>query len=153
MDSTRKGIPESWKNPFLQVAVLLLTMLAVSLAALLLQSAGLEVERRFTWTLAIAFILFFAVLNAIMCLTSEKLEKYIAKSVLSFIVLAAGSGLLAWLFSGMGIDEAGSYRWLYIVLTFGYLVFLAVIGMMRMIVEYAQKEEWEKPKKRSRKSS
>jgi hypothetical protein len=64
--------------------------------------------------------------------------------------LALGNGLLAWGFSSLTISEAGSYRWIYVVVTIGYLVFLSLIGVVRIIVEFAQREEWNQPRRRNR---
>jgi hypothetical protein len=77
--------------------------------------------------------------------------KYWGRSIYSFAGLAAASGLLAWGLSGLSISEAGSYKWIYFVVTFGYLVFLSMIAFMKQIVEFAQKEEWNKPKLRQKK--
>ena len=44
------------------------------------------------------------------------------------------------------MSEAGSYRWIYIVVAIGYLVFLSLMAMLRKIVEFAQREEWNHPR-------
>ncbi len=106
---------------------------------------------RWPWLTAASFLLFFALFNAIMSATSQNLMKYWGRSIYSFMGLAAGSGLLAWAFSGVPIGEAGSYKWIFFVITFGYLVFLSMIAFMKKIVEFAQKEEWTKPRLKNRK--
>jgi hypothetical protein len=116
-------------------------------------SAGTDdvVTHKWPWLCAASFLLFFALFNAIMSATSENLMKYWGRSIYSFLGLAVGSGLLAWAFSGLSIGEAGSYKWIYFVVTFGYLVFLSMIAFMKKIVEFAQKEEWNKPRIRQKK--
>lgn len=37
------------------------------------------------------------------------------------------------------------------VVTFGYLVFLSIVGFIKRIVEFAQREEWNQPRPRNRK--
>jgi hypothetical protein len=106
---------------------------------------------KWPWLVAASFLLFYALFNAIMSSTSEELMKYWGRSIYSFIGLAVLSGLLAWGFSGMAIQEAGSYKWIFFVVTLGYLVFLCMFGFMKQIVEFAQKEEWNRPKLRQRK--
>jgi len=106
---------------------------------------------KWPWLCAASFLLFFALFNAIMSATSNNLMKYWGRSMYSFIGLAVGSGLLAWAFSGLSIGNAGSYKWIFFVVTFGYLVFLSMIAFMKQIVEFAQKEEWNKPKLRQKK--
>ena len=70
--------------------------------------------------------------------------------MLSFAVLVAGSGLVAWVLSGISLNEAGSYRWIFIVLAAVYIVFLSMMGFMKKIVEFAQKEEWNHPRIRNK---
>ncbi|MBC6996231.1 hypothetical protein QWY85_08775 [Neolewinella lacunae] len=116
-------------------------------------AAGTEdvVNNRWPWLCAASFLLFFALFNAIMSATSANLMKYWGRSIYSFLGLAIGSGLLAWAFSGLSIYQAGSYKWIFFVVTFGYLVFLSMIAVMKKVVDFAQKEEWNSPKLRQRK--
>jgi uncharacterized membrane protein YtjA (UPF0391 family) len=116
-------------------------------------SAGTEdvVTSKWPWLCATSFLLFFAVFNAIMSATSKALMKYWGRSIYAFLGLAVISGLLAWGFSGLSIGEAGSYKWMFFVVTFVYLVFLSMVAFMKQIVEFAQKEEWSKPKLRQKK--
>ncbi|NJC24879.1 hypothetical protein [Neolewinella antarctica] len=116
-------------------------------------SAGTEdvVNNRWAWLCAASFMLFYALFNAIMSATSKNILKYWGRSLYSFMGLALGSGLLAWAFSGIPIGEAGSYKWIFFVVTFGYLVFMSMIAIMKNVVDFAQKEEWNKPKLKSRK--
>jgi len=116
-----------------------------------IRQAARLLPNRWPWLTAASFLLFFALFNAIMSATSQNLMKYWGRSIYSFMGLAAGSGLLAWAFSGVPIGEAGSYKWIFFVITFGYLVFLSMIAFMKKIVEFAQKEEWTKPRLKNRK--
>jgi hypothetical protein len=60
------------------------------------------------------------------------------------------SGLQAYFFSSISIANAGSYMWIYVVVTFGYLVFLSLMTMLKKVVAFAEKEEWNSPKIRPR---
>lgn len=151
MEETSNRIHTKLQNPLLQVAVILVLILLANAVAKMVQVFGFEVEQRLPWTISTTFILFFAVLNALMSLSSGNLEKYWGRSILAYLFLAGGAALMAWLFSSLSIDEAGPYRWIYIVLTFGYLFFLSLIGFIKKIVDYAQKEEWNNPKIRKHK--
>ena len=84
--------------------------------------------------------------NSVFSLSAENMLKYWGRSIYSYLGLAFASGVAAYFFSAMSIDEAGSYRWIYIVLTIGYLVFLGMMAFMRQIVEFAQREEWNHPR-------
>jgi NhaP-type Na+/H+ or K+/H+ antiporter len=102
------------------------------------------------WTLAATFILFFAIFNSLFSLTTKNMDKYWTRSMLSFVGLAGVTGVGAYFFSGIAMEEAGSYKWIYIVLTIGYLIFLSIMGAMRSIVDFAQKEEWNHPRIRKK---
>lgn len=106
----------------------------------------MNVPPRFPWMTSATFILLFAMLNSVQSLTTKNMARYWGRSIYSFMGLAVVSGMTAYLFSSLSINEAGSYRWIYIVLTFGYLVFLSIVSFMRKIVEFAQKEEWNHPR-------
>ena len=139
------------QNPVLQAGVVLIAVLVFNIGAIFARTAGMEVEQRFPWTIAAAFLLFFSVGNALILILAGDDEKYWSPSMLSYISVAVLAGLLAYLFSSLGINEAGPYRWIYIVLTFAYTIFVSIIGFMKKIVDFAQKEEWNQPRIRRRK--
>ena len=139
------------KNPVRQATLILLFVLAANIVIYMIASVGAEFEQRLPWTIACTFILFFAIFNSLLSLMSDNMDRYWTRSILSYVALAGLSGLMAWAFSSLSINEAGSYRWIYIVLTFGYLLFLSMIGFMRKIVEFAQREEWNQPRLRTKK--
>lgn len=138
------------QNPVFQAVVLLALVLLFDIGTWFLGSTGVEFEQRSPWTTAAAFLLFFSALNAVMSIYTKNMDSYWTRSMLSFVGLAAASTLLAQWFSGLSMSEAGSYKWIYIVLTIGYLVFLLILTAMRKIVDFAQKEEWNQPKLRQK---
>ena len=138
------------QNPIYQGVMLIGAVLIFNIGAIAFKAAGMEVEARFPWTIAASFLLFFAALNSVMSIFTKKTESYWTRSILCYVGLAAVSALIAQLFSGMGMNEAGSYKWIYIVLTIGYLVFLIILNAMRKIVDFAQREEWDQPKLRQK---
>ncbi|MCB0546593.1 MAG: hypothetical protein KDD19_03340 [Phaeodactylibacter sp.] len=134
-------------NPILQAAITFGGVIVFILLAKLVKLTGLiHVPDRFPWMTAASFLLLFAVFNSVFSLSAENMLKYWGRSVYSYLGLAVASGAVATLFSSLSIDEAGSYRWIYIVLTIGYLVFLAMVASMRQIVDFAQREEWNHPR-------
>lgn len=139
-------------NPILLALAIFGAHVVVVLGAKFVHLTGMaEVSVRFPWVSAASFLLFYAVFNSIFSLSAPNAAKYWSRSVFSFLGLAVVNGFTAYLFSSLGIDEAGSYRWIYIVVTFGYLVFLSIVNFIKKIVEFAQKEEWNQPRARSRK--
>ncbi|MBK8563849.1 MAG: DUF2304 family protein [Saprospiraceae bacterium] len=150
MSTTSHPIFAKLQNPIYQAIMLLAAVLVFNLGFLAFRAGGMEIEQRFPWTIAASFLLFFAALNAIMSLFAKNMDSYWTRSMLSFVGLAAVSALLAQLFSQLSMNDAGSYKWVYIVLTITYLVFLLMLTAMRKIVDFAQREEWNQPRLRQR---
>lgn len=152
MTNTKSSFFDRAYNPVLQAAIIFVAGIVTTLGAKLVHWTGLiEVGERFPWLTAASYMLFFALFNSVFSLSSPNLNKYWGRSMFSFGGLAVASGLMAYLFSSIPIREAGSYSWIYVVLTFGYLVFLSIMGFMKRIVEFAEREEWSRPKKRRNK--
>lgn len=93
------------------------------------------------WINTIAFLLVYSIFNSILSLISADQNKYWGQSIATFIGVAVVGGILAYLFSGLTIDEAGSFRWLYMVFAMGYIIFLALVRTIRKIVQIAQKQD------------
>ncbi len=135
-------------NPALQAFIVLIAGIIVTLGSKVVDSSGIMiVGERFPWLSAASFLLFFAIFNSIFSLSAKDINQYWTRSMLAFAGLALVSGLCAWGFSKIHIYDAGSYSWIYIVVTFGYLVFLSMMGFMKRIVEFAEKEDWQRPRK------
>ena len=134
-------------NPVLQACITFGGVILFILVAKLVKLTGLiYVPDRFPWITAASFLLLFAVFNSVFSLSARNVLQYWGRSIYSYLGLAFASGLAAYLFSSLSIDEAGSYRWIYVVLTIGYLIFLGMMAFMRQIVEFAQREEWNHPR-------
>ena len=127
-------------------------------AALLLMLGGVALDKLnwmamdplYPWSIATAFMLLFALLNSISSLQHDNFAKYWGASMYSYLGLGATSGVAAWLCSGIPLNEAQSYKFIYIVITFGFLFFLSMVNMLKRIVNFAEKEEWNQPRKKQR---
>lgn len=151
MSSREQSFLQQAYNPLLQGGFIFCTSSVIMLISMFLNWAGImEVGHKFAWMTAAAFLLFYAVGNSIFSLSAKDFNKYYSKSMLSFILLGACSAGMAYLITGMWITEVGSYKWIYAVVGVGYIVFLSMMGMMKKIVEFAQKEVWTHPKKRKK---
>ncbi len=93
------------------------------------------------WTNAVAMILFYIIVNSLVSLASEKPIEYVRNSIYTFLGICIIGGLISWAISGQTIDEAGSFKWLFVVLSLGYLIFLSIISTMKFIVKLAQKQD------------
>jgi Ca2+/Na+ antiporter len=114
-------------------------------------ASGIEGNPLFPWLAAASCMLFFALVNSVFGLASKSYNDYWGKSMTAYIILTICSALTAYLISSVWINDASSYRWIFIVVTIGYIVFMAIIGMMRAIVRFAQSEVWTSPKQRKKK--
>ncbi len=129
-------------NPIYQAILIFGIALAIAVLEKLANITGLmDSNPNSPWIVMTSFILFFAIANSILSLRTPNLNKYWAVSILTFIAFVAVSGLVATQLSGLSFDEAGSFRWIIMVLSFGYLVFLSIVRLIRQIVNYAVEQD------------
>ena len=117
---------------------------------LLVKTGAIDNYPPFYWMSATAFLLLYAIFNSLISLSTDN-SSYWGSSIIMFILLAVIAGSIAYGLSGIGIYDAGSYSFIYVVVSFGYLVFISIMGFVKKIVSFAQKEVWLQPKLRKRK--
>lgn len=151
MEQTRDSFFDKVYNPILQAGLTYAGVLVMIAGGAIVKATGLlPVSPRFPWMCAAAFMLLFALFNSLFALATKDMGKYWGRSMYSFLGLAAIAGFTAYLTSSLTINEAGSFRWIYIVVTIGYLIFLGMVSLLRTIVDFAQKEEWNQPRIRQK---
>ena len=151
MKNTSESFYSKAYNPYMQGGIILGASIIIMLLSKLSNYMGLIASNPdFCWLTASAFLLLYAVGNSLFCLSADDINKYWLNSMLTFALLAALSAGAAWGLSGLSLEEVGGYKWIFVVLVFGYLVFLSIIGFMKRIVEYAEAEDWQAPKKKRR---
>jgi hypothetical protein len=129
-------------NPMFQAVVVLCISITAMVVLFALKSSGsMEVDSRAFWVIGGATTLFFGLFNSVISLGASDMNAYWFRSTVSYTVLMVASGCLAFLFSGIPMEEAGSFKYIYMVLTFGYLLFLSIMRFMRKIVQVAQIED------------
>jgi hypothetical protein len=144
-----KFLDETITKPPVQAALLLGgNLLFMSLGWAAKAMGWMTRDPLFAWSTAAAMLLFFALFNSLMSIRAPHFGKYWGASMYSYMALALLSGCAAWLFSGIGFREAGTYRWIFIVVSFCFLVFLSMVNFMKIIVNFAQREEWNQPRRR-----
>lgn len=107
-----------------------------------------RLEPLFAWSIAAAFSLLFGLLNSLMSIRAKSFAQYWGRSMYSYMGSGIAMGLLAWALSGIPLREAGTYRMIYVAVTFGFLVFLSIVNFVKKIVQFAEREEWNQPRKR-----
>jgi drug/metabolite transporter (DMT)-like permease len=136
-------------RPIIQAALVLGVAIVVMLLGWLLQRAISEnADPLFPWSIGAAFMLFFALMNSLLSLRADSFVKYWQASMYSYMALAFGTSMAAWALSGVPIGEAGSYKWIYLVVSIGFIIFLTMVNFMKIIVRFAEKEEWNQPRRR-----
>ena len=93
------------------------------------------------WILMTACILFYALCSSILSLKAKQANRYWRDAILSFVLLMVASAATATVLSGQSMDEAGSFRWLFVVMSVGYLVFLTIVRLMKKIVDLAIRQD------------
>lgn len=142
MNDRDKEFFDKLSNPIYQGIFLLVLALLIIVFGKIFNAVGLiEVSNLFSWLINTSFILLFAMMNAVLSLYSDNQMKYWSYSLYSFMGFLVASGAMAFIFSGVGISEAATYKWLFFMLTIIYLVFIAIVRLMRFIVDLAQKQD------------
>jgi len=129
-------------NPYHQCLVALIAIPVFTLLFYIPHWLGIaEVAQHQAWTVSASMVLMFAVCNSVLSLSADNVTPYWNKSIYSFVLVCVLGGAMAWWFSGLSIGEAKSFKWIYVVFTFGYLLFLSIVSLMRKIVLIAQKQD------------
>lgn len=127
-------------NPFIIAGIALAGALLFMILGIFTNSIGVtQLSERFPYVSAGSFLLLFAVYNAVFSLNSEDLNKYWLKSIAAYVVLVAGSAGLAYAISGLWMP--GTFGWIFSILTFGYLAFLSIMGMVKNVFTIIKKED------------
>jgi hypothetical protein len=86
-------------------------------------------------------VLFFIIANALLSINTSKAGIYIRNSIYTYIGLCLAGALISYFLSKTSIDEAGSFKWLFIMLTMVYIIFLALMNTLKVIVTLAKKQD------------
>ncbi len=103
-----------------------------------------KMSESFPWMIAVAFMLVYAIFNSVLWITSKKMMEYFSESVMYFVILAVASGLFAFLITGKSPGEVGSIKWIFIVMTLGYFVFMGIMGSIKKFGILLNNEEEKK---------
>jgi len=141
MPSLKSIVNLRWTNPVFQALLALLIMAVANGLVKILILGGISFETRVAWTLNIAFLFLFSMYNVILGLMHSPKTIYWWMSIVCFIGLAMLSGVFAHWISGLAIDEAGSYRWLYFVFFIVYLLIMVIILAIKKIVNMAEQDD------------
>jgi len=137
-----KSILEFQISPIIQASALLAVIVLFILGGRLIALTGLiDIDQGTPWLTACSFTLFYAIFSSVFSLSANDQNKYWVQSLIGYVIISVGGGGLAFLFSGVGMDQVGGYKVIYIVFTMGYILLLVIMRSMRKIVKLAEKED------------
>jgi hypothetical protein len=136
-----KSILTSKISPYYQAAAVIGIMLIFDLFSLGSKDDNALTFAKSVWTNHIAMVLFYILANCMLSLGSDSNLKYVRDSIFAYLALVFVGGLISYGISGMSLDTAGSFRWILMVLSMGYLIFLAMINTMKFVVTLAKKQD------------
>ncbi len=137
-----KSLFEKDIKPLDQLKFALATTIGIQLVYYIFNHSDQKLETKITYyVIAIAFTLVFGLFNAVLSISCVDQNKYWGTSLVNYFIFCAITLTVAYFLSGIGIDEGGSFRWIYFVFTFSYLIFMAIVRTMRRIVFLAQKQD------------
>lgn len=93
------------------------------------------------WIVSTAMILLFIVVNTVVALRIENILPYWSYSLIFYFALLAVAYGWCYLLTGKHIDEVGSFRWIWMVLTMVYFVFFIITRTMKRIVDLAIRQD------------
>ena len=130
-------------NPVWQGGVIFtLVVLTMLIFKGLHASQNIDIDLLVYWMISGTGVLVFALFSSVISLAIETdMNAYWTRSTGIYALLMIVLGCLAWFLSGYSIGEAGSFRWIFMVLTFGYLLFLSLMRFMKKVVFIAQQED------------
>ncbi len=131
-----------FEKPLHQAALVACMILVFSLVDLILPTTNNLLEANAgPWIVSTAMVLCFIILNTIVALRIEHVVTYWSKSVMYFLGLLALSYGWCFLLTGKHIDEVGSFRWLWFVLTLVHMIFFAIAVSMKRIINIANQQD------------
>ena len=135
MENKNESFFSKYQPPYLQAAVGLGAMFVFMLLG---KIAGMGFT--FPWTAAGAVLLMFSVFNSVNSFTTDNMLTYYRDSIFSFMALVGLGSTLAYLFSSVSINEAGTFRWIYFMITLSYFGFIGIVSFIRFIVGVLETE-------------
>lgn len=138
----KSGLISFFESPFYQAGLVFIFILALSVLDMSLphESAILN-PKAGSWTVTTAMILCFVFLNSVFLFRIKESGPYWVKSIVSYVVLLIFAYAWCYLLSGLHIDEVGTFRWIWMVLTLVYMVFFAIAYTIKGIIGIADREE------------
>ena len=131
-----------FSKPIYQAALVACMILVFTLIDFILPHSNSLFEKNSgPWIVSTAMVLCYVILNSLVALRIEPIVPYWSQSVMLYLGLLALSYGWCYLLSGLHIDDAGSFRWLWFVITLTYMIFFGIARSVKRIVDIAVKQD------------
>ncbi len=138
----KSGLITFFESPFYQAGLVLCFIIVLSLIDNVLPHHSKIIDPKAgPWMVSTAMMLCYVFLNTVFLFRINHVVSYWIKSVLCYVILLILAYGWCYLLTGMHIDDVGSFRWLWIVLTLVYTIFFAIAYTIRGIIAIADREE------------
>jgi len=122
-------------SPFKQlVGIFILMIVMMGVTSLFPDTPYSKTSHLSPWIVVCAMLLLYSLANCIFSFGTTSSLTYYLYSIISFAIILVLGGIIAWQVSGVGIDDAGSMKWLYIVMTFSYLILMSIVNLIKFLV-------------------
>lgn len=136
-----KKLVQRLNDPVIQAILVFSIFILFELISLIVSALSKSFDTTNYWILAGTFLMLYAIFNAIGMSQSRKTLWYWSRSMYGYFGLLVAVSLIAFAFSGVGINQAASIKWIFFIITMCYVLFLVISFLMRKIVDYAQKQD------------
>jgi len=131
-------------NPLKQLGVIFgFFVLCIAVIFLLHTTGAIDPNPMLYWEAAFTCVMVYIIFSSALSFSYPNKSKYFMFAIISFIILMVSTGVLAAVISGQSIDigGGGSFRWMYMMFTFSYLVLLTIVNSMSKILQYVKKQD------------
>lgn len=125
-------------NPIILSLLILGLIIVFSLINLLFESGNDDSSVLAPYFISSSFALLYALINSIILINSDDANKFWRYSVVGFFIIIIGGLAFSFLMTGVHPLDTIIYYQIYVVIIFGYLVFMAIAGLMKKLLEWAQ---------------
>jgi cytochrome bd-type quinol oxidase subunit 2 len=140
-------------HPVKLAMITILLMIAVMLILSLSSDQELESNKLFYWEIVLVFALAFALFSCVYSLNASNRTVYFISSILSYLSILVIGILLASYYSGLSIDKAGSFEWLFKLFSFCYLLLISVFNLMSTVMALIKKQDEDVRKEQGNRTS
>ena len=136
-------ITHNLKDPLHQGIFAFIAFFLFEIIVLAISTSSPDFNKLNYWIMAGTILMLFAIANAIGILQAKSMLKYWSRSMYAYIGLLVAISLVSWAFSGLSVGEAASIRWIFMIITLCYVLFLIIVFLMKVVIDYAQKQDLE----------